>query len=123
MRISRIFLVPILVVILAPFAFVRDGVTDAASTSEAKWPTPASSVAEEESDRPKGGLLRRRSEDVSQALRIVSRKSGNGDGAGVIELGIHPAKLSDPRMRAQSDGVLFWKITIGKNRCPDTASA
>lgn len=84
---------------------------------------PRKQRSEEESDRAKAGFPRRRSEDVSQALRIVSRKSGNGDGAGVIELGIHPAKLSDPRMRAQSDGVLFWKITIGKSRCPDTAPA
>jgi len=57
MRISRIFLVPILIVILAPFAFVRDGVTDAASTSEAKWPTPASSVAKKNPIAPKQASL------------------------------------------------------------------
>jgi hypothetical protein len=48
----------------------------------------------------------------------MSRESGDGDGPGVIEFDIHPAKFSDPRMRAQSDGVLFWKITTGEKPMP-----
>lgn len=34
-------------------------------------------------------------------------KEGNGDGPNAVDLGIHPAKLSDPRMREESDGALF----------------
>jgi len=44
-------------------------------------------------------------------------KTGNGDGPDAAELGIHPAKLSDPLMREETDGELFWKITVGKNQC------
>jgi mono/diheme cytochrome c family protein len=45
-------------------------------------------------------------------------KIGNGDGPDAIDLGIHPAKFSDPRMREESDGALFWKITHGKKPMP-----
>src|ERR1051325_6554871 len=46
-------------------------------------------------------------------------KTGNGDGPDAVDLGIHPAKLSDPKLREESDGALFWKITIGKKPMPD----
>ena len=45
-------------------------------------------------------------------------KDGNGDGPDAIDLGLHPAKFSDPRMREESDGALFWKITHGKKPMP-----
>ena len=46
-------------------------------------------------------------------------KTGNGDGPDAVDLGIHPAKLSDPGMRAETDGALFWKITVGKKPMPN----
>jgi mono/diheme cytochrome c family protein len=45
-------------------------------------------------------------------------KTGNGDGSDAADLGIHPAKLSDPTTRQQTDGELFWKITVGKKPMP-----
>jgi mono/diheme cytochrome c family protein len=46
-------------------------------------------------------------------------KTGNGDGPDAADLGIHPAKLSDPVIRSETDGALFWKITIGKKPMPN----
>jgi mono/diheme cytochrome c family protein len=46
-------------------------------------------------------------------------KTGNGDGPDAADLGIHPAKLSDPAMRDETDGALFWKITVGKKPMPN----
>lgn len=46
-------------------------------------------------------------------------KTGNGDGPNAVDLGIHPAKFSDPKLRQESDGALFWKITVGKKPMPD----
>src|SRR5438105_3305472 len=46
-------------------------------------------------------------------------KTGNGDGLDAADLGIHPAKLSDPAARAETDGELFWKITVGKKPMPN----
>ena len=49
-------------------------------------------------------------------------KTGNGDGPDAADLGIHPAKLSDPRIQAETDGELFWKITVGKKPMPNYGS-
>ena len=45
-------------------------------------------------------------------------KTGDADGPAVIELNIHPAKLSDPQLNTEPDGALFWKITTGKKPMP-----
>jgi mono/diheme cytochrome c family protein len=49
-------------------------------------------------------------------------KTGNGDGPNAADLGIHPAKLSDPLIREETDGALFWKITVGKKPMPNYGS-
>ena len=49
-------------------------------------------------------------------------KTGNGDGPDAADLGIHPAKLSDPLIREETDGGLFWKITVGKKPMPNYGS-
>jgi mono/diheme cytochrome c family protein len=49
-------------------------------------------------------------------------KTGNGDGPNAADLGIHPAKLSDPSIVAETDGALFWKITVGKKPMPNYGS-
>ena len=49
-------------------------------------------------------------------------KTGNGDGPDAADLGIHPAKLSDGSIRGQTDGELFWKITVGKKPMPNYGS-
>jgi mono/diheme cytochrome c family protein len=45
-------------------------------------------------------------------------KTGNGDGPDAADLGIHPAKLSNPAIQQQADGEFFWKITVGKKPMP-----
>ena len=45
--------------------------------------------------------------------------TGNGDGPDAVDLGIHPAKFADPGTLDESDGALFWKITVGKKPMPD----
>jgi mono/diheme cytochrome c family protein len=49
-------------------------------------------------------------------------KTGNGDGPDAADLGIQPAKLSDPLIREETDGELFWKITVGKKPMPNYGS-
>jgi mono/diheme cytochrome c family protein len=49
-------------------------------------------------------------------------KRGNGDGPDAADLGIHPAKLSDPVVREETDGELFWKVTVGKKPMPSYRS-
>jgi mono/diheme cytochrome c family protein len=46
-------------------------------------------------------------------------KTGKGDGPDAADLGIHPAKLSDAAVQQQTDGELFWKVTVGKKPMPN----
>jgi mono/diheme cytochrome c family protein len=46
-------------------------------------------------------------------------KTGNGEGPNAADLGIHPAKLSDAVVREETDGELFYKITVGKKPMPN----
>ena len=89
---------------------------------------------------PASGLLYVNANEMAWILRLVERpsagslpgghglylkhcatchgKNGHGDGPGVVDLGIQPSKLCDPRLRADPDGALFWKITVGKKPMP-----
>jgi mono/diheme cytochrome c family protein len=46
-------------------------------------------------------------------------ETGKGDGPDAIELKLHPAKFMGSPMREQSDGALYWKISVGKDGMPD----
>jgi mono/diheme cytochrome c family protein len=84
-----------------------------------KWEAPAieaqkqNPVASNESSLAAGEKL--------YARRCVAchGQKGNGDGPDAADLGIHPAKFSDSRLRQETDGALFWKITVGKKPMPD----
>ena len=80
-----------------------------ANAAEAQKKNP---VAANESSRAAGHKI------YSKTCAMCHGKSGDADGPAVIELNIHPAKLSDPRVATESDGSLFWKITTGKKPMP-----
>jgi mono/diheme cytochrome c family protein len=44
--------------------------------------------------------------------------AGKGDGPAAIACNPRPHDLSDPKIAAQTDGELFWKITNGKKPMP-----
>lgn len=46
-------------------------------------------------------------------------KTGDGDGDDAIAFGFYPAKLSDPKVREEPEGALYWKITTGKKPMPE----
>jgi mono/diheme cytochrome c family protein len=90
----------------------------AAGDPDSKWEAPAS-------ERQKKNPIPANESSLSAGKAVYFRrcadchgKTGNGDGQDAIDLGIHPAKFSDPRMRAEPDGALFWKITQGKKPMP-----
>ncbi len=49
---------------------------------------------------------------------ICHGDSGAGNGPSSQSLGIPPANLRDPELMAQSDGRLFWKISLGRGPMP-----
>jgi mono/diheme cytochrome c family protein len=44
--------------------------------------------------------------------------TGHGDGAAGGALGQKPANLHERRVKNQSDGAIFWKISTGKGNMP-----
>jgi mono/diheme cytochrome c family protein len=54
---------------------------------------------------------------VSQCLKCHG-ETGKGDGSAAHDLNPKPRDLSDPKVAAQSDGALFWKITTGRKPMP-----
>jgi mono/diheme cytochrome c family protein len=86
--------------------------------SKQKWSAPAAEaqkknpVAATESARAAGQKI------YLKTCAMCHGKTGDADGPAVIELNIHPAKLSDPKLATESDGSLFWKITTGKKPMP-----
>jgi mono/diheme cytochrome c family protein len=45
-------------------------------------------------------------------------KKGKGDGPGAADLDSRPPDFSHPKVRQQTDGALFWKITEGRKPMP-----
>ena len=114
-RTSQIALIP--TVVLLTYAYLSGDATGADSIS-GKWLSPAASAA-------KKNPITSTPESIGAGQKIYSKtcvmchgKTGDADGPAVIELNIHPAKLSDPHLATESDGSLFWKITTGKKPMP-----
>jgi mono/diheme cytochrome c family protein len=115
-EISQIFFLLLCVSAVLTLAY-SGGPAHADSISE-KWVSPAPSAA-------KKNPIASTQESIGAGQKIYSKtcamchgKSGDADGPAVIELNIHPAKLSDPKLATESDGSLFWKITTGKKPMP-----
>ena len=117
MRSSRIFVLVSLVLALMIFAYWGHSAAAADSMAD-KWLSPAPSAT-------KKNPIASTQESIAAGQKIYSKtcamchgKGGDADGPAVIELNIHPAKLSDPQLATESDGTLFWKITTGKKPMP-----
>ncbi len=87
--------------------------------SEEEWTAPAS-------DAGKKNPIRASDDSITAGRKIYLKrcaachgKTGNGDGPDAADLGIHPAKFSNPTLRVETDGALYWKITVGKKPMPD----
>jgi mono/diheme cytochrome c family protein len=113
----RISVLMFSVLTLVTFAYSGGGAA-AADSMSGKWLSPAPSAA-------KKNPIASTQESIAAGQKIYSKtcamchgKGGDADGPAVIELNIHPAKLSDPKLATESDGSLFWKITTGKKPMP-----
>ena len=105
------------VLALLTFAYPGGGAAGADSVS-GKWLSPAASAAKKNPIAPTQDSIAAGQKIYSKTCAMCHGKSGDADGPAVIELNIHPAKLSDPQLNTESDGSLFWKITTGKKPMP-----
>src|SRR5262249_44567380 len=115
LRIS-VLMVPVLG--LLTFAYWGSSAEGADSLAE-KWLSPAAGAAKKNPIPQTQDSIAAGQKIYSKTCMMCHGKSGDADGPAVIELNIHPAKLSDPHlMGTESDGSLFWKITTGKKPMP-----
>ena len=106
-----------LTVVLLTYAYSSGDATGADSIS-GKWLSPAPSAAKKNPIASTQDSIGAGQKIYSKTCAMCHGKSGDADGPAVIELNIHPAKLSDPKLATESDGALFWKITTGKKPMP-----
>jgi mono/diheme cytochrome c family protein len=117
MKSFRIFVlvIPVLALLLI-FAYWSDSA--AAADSADKWLSPAASATKKNPIASTQVSIGAGQKIYSKTCAMCHGKTGDADGPAVIELNIHPAKLSDPKVATESDGALFWKITTGKKPMP-----
>jgi mono/diheme cytochrome c family protein len=90
--------------------------------SEEKWTAPAAEARKKNPVAVSESSLAAGQKIYLKRCLACHGKTGNGDGPDAADLGIHPAKLSDPAIVAETDGALFWKITVGKKPMPNYGS-
>jgi mono/diheme cytochrome c family protein len=86
--------------------------------SKQKWSAPPAEAQKKNPVAANESSLAAGQKIYSKTCAMCHGKTGDADGPAVIELNIHPAKLSDPRVATESEGTLFWKITTGKKPMP-----
>ena len=118
--VKRLRISVLMVSVLALLTFAYSGGSTAAADSMAeKWLSPAPIAAKKSPIAPTQDSIAAGQKIYLKTCMMCHGKSGDADGPAVIELNIHPARLSDPQlMGTESDGSLFWKITTGKKPMP-----
>src|SRR2546423_3847499 len=116
---SHVKLPGILAALLASALMTFSG-EEAGSTE--KWTAPAAEARKKNPVAVSESSLAAGQKIYLKRCVACHGKTGNGDGPNAADLGIHPAKLSDPAIRTQTDGELFWKIMVGKKPIPSYAT-
>jgi mono/diheme cytochrome c family protein len=112
----RLKLLGILAALLGP---ALAAVSEEPSGAKEKWAAPAAEARKKNPVAVNESSLAAGQKIYLKRCVACHGKTGNGDGPDAVDLGIHPAKLSDPGIREQTDGALFWKITVGKKPMPN----
>jgi mono/diheme cytochrome c family protein len=90
--------------------------------SAVKWTAPAAEARKKNPMAMNESSLAAGQKIYAKRCVACHGKTGNGDGPDAADLGIHPAKLSDSSIREETDGELFWKISVGKKPMPGYGS-
>ena len=117
MKTLRLLVLTVAVLALMIFAYWGHSAAAADSMAD-KWLSPAPSAAKKNPIAPTQESIAAGQKIYSKTCVMCHGKTGDADGPAVIELNIHPAKLSDPKLATESDGSLFWKITTGNKPMP-----
>ena len=120
MRTSRMLFSMLGIVMVLTYVYSSSGATETGSSE--KWVAPAAEAQKKNPVPVNDSSIALGQKVYLQRCAGCHGKTGNGDGPDAADLGIHPAKLSDPAIREQTDGALFWKVTVGKKPMPSYRS-
>src|SRR5207247_9980750 len=98
------------VLALVTFAY-SSGTTAAADSLAEKWLSPAPSAAKKNPIAPTQDSIAAGQKVYSKTCVMCHGKSGDGDGPAIIEMTIHPGKLSNPQLNTEPHGPILWKLT------------
>src|SRR6187399_3265982 len=103
--------------LLCLFLFSARAAEPSAATNE-EWVAPARSARKENPVAADAASIEKGKALYLQACMACHGAAGKGDGPAAASLQfngkpVHPRNLADPKMREQSDGALFWKISEG----------
>ena len=112
----RLKLLGILTALLGP---ALAALSDEQAGSKEKWTAPTAEARKKNPVALNESSLAAGQKIYLKRCLACHGRTGNGDGPDAVDLGIHPAKLSDAVMREETDGELFWKITVGKKPMPN----
>ncbi len=90
--------------------------------AEDEWTAPADAIGVANPTSPDAGTISAGQVVYEKRCTGCHGTKGNGDGPDAVDLGIHPAKFSDMRAGAETDGALFWKIQTGRKPMPKYGS-
>ena len=110
--------VKLLGILLALLGSALAALSDEQAGAEQRWTAPAGEARKQNPVAVNESSLVAGKKIYLKRCQACHGKTGNGDGPDAVDLGIHPAKLSDPGLREQTDGELFWKIAVGKKPMP-----
>lgn len=83
-----------------------------------EWSAPAPAEAVTNPTKSTPASISAGARTYRQSCAICHGPDGKGDGTGGIYLVPKPNDLTDTKLQKQSDGSLFWKLTIGRNAMP-----
>lgn len=106
--------------VIAAVALCLLGVSRAEEpAASVKWVAPASKVQKTNPVAANPASIEAGRKIYMQRCAKCHGETGNGNGPDAIELNLHPAKFTGSLIHDESDGALFWKISVGKKGMPD----
>ena len=88
---------------------------------DVKWVAPAAQSHKTNPVKAESASIAAGQKIYMQRCAKCHGEAGKGDGPDAVELKLHPAKLTGSAIHAESDGALYWKISVGKKGMPDFA--
>ncbi|MFK5923561.1 MAG: c-type cytochrome [Verrucomicrobiota bacterium] len=90
----------------------------------APWNAPSSASSKKNPVSADKASVRKGKKLYKAACLPCHGARGKGNGAAAVALPIHPGNLTDSkRMKGQSDGAIFWKMSEGRGPMPPFKAA